>query len=152
MKGILFNELTGMLSAVQSGLKDLTRRLGGLEYINKEPDRWRYVGNTEESDIPYPADLGKRGVPWFSFVPVNNNSVNWINQPRYSVGEILYVKESWLFCIDDEFLEGMESRLVYRSSIHPDWFVSLKEKHPEYKWSNPMFCGEYDKKNRNEDC
>jgi hypothetical protein len=117
MKGILFNEQTGMLSAAQSGLKDLTRRLGGLQEVNKNPDEWVLDG----------VDI-KNGGLFFVKKGADRNIYQPLKycKPRYSVGEMIFIKES-------HFL--MPSGFRYRVDGDTKLWSGVK-------WSNPMFCGE----------
>lgn len=158
MQGINFHASTGMFAQVIRGRKTKTRRMGGLDYINKEPDRWRLVGDTSKNDLPYPADSGKRGVPWYHFELKNNNSSTWIVQPRYKVGETVFIKESHYIacdegtncngCPDGCDKEDRKEKILYKAdfpgSKYPDsWDDAYPEEVPKWaRWSNAMFCGQ----------
>jgi hypothetical protein len=112
MQGILFNEPTGMLSDTIKGIKTKTRRLGGLKKVNKSPDSWwiaAYPPYTEGNDFIFTRKKGKKAI---------------ICRPRFSIGEIVYIKESSLL--------GKQNR-IWRVD------VSDKIKKGNKGWSNPMF-------------
>lgn len=81
MKGILFK--LDMVKAIAEERKTQTRRLDHLKEINKEPDRWHKVWN----------DVNELSRQVFIFQ--RNDGLQKIFQPRYRVGEMVYIKEAW---------------------------------------------------------
>lgn len=65
-------------------------------------------------------------------MPIINHSDHC---PYGKVGDRLWVRETWCYVIDHEsdLLEGMNSRCVYKASVHPDWMEYAKEKYG-LKW------------------
>lgn len=105
---ILFS--TDMVQAILEERKLITRRL-----LKVKGCRW-FV-----PDISWSLDAIKS---W------NKNDICLYGQ----VGDILYVRETWLYCLDDSMLEGMKSRNIYKASIHEDWYEAYREKSSFNKW------------------
>ncbi len=78
MKSLLFR--SDMLQAFIEGRKTQTRRLSGLEEINKEPDRWRLPVNQADDE----------GRWWFS----SDDGRTIVVKPRLHPGELVYLKEA----------------------------------------------------------
>ena len=79
MKGILFK--LDMVKAIAEGRKSQTRRLQGLEEINKEPDVWACQG------APY-------GI--WQFDRHDKLTVERVTvTPRFMVGEVVFVQETY---------------------------------------------------------
>ncbi len=85
MKGILFK--TDMIQAIIDGRKTVTRRLGRLKEINKEPDKWRVISHIQADGT------------WLFFTSLDRETASAEEErfikPRYRVGEIIYIKEAW---------------------------------------------------------
>ncbi len=77
MKGILFTPDTH--KAEREDRKTVTRRLDGLREINREPDKWNFTFKVYTSG-EYEFTNGYRCC---------------LIKPRYQVGEVVYIKESW---------------------------------------------------------
>lgn len=131
---ILFS--TPMVQALLEGRKTMTRRIKGLEGINKFSEmgyRLRYDSIEDGPD--------ENGYVYFE---INDHKGNPTEKyckakPKYYIGDLLWVKETSIFCLEDSFLEGMKSRTIYKASIHEDWFKALKEAFPYYKWTPSIF-------------
>jgi hypothetical protein len=97
-KPILFS--TPMVQGIQKLLKTMTRRLNGLQEINKNPDQWA-LDAEEYSPNGYI-------VTFF-----NSNTKQYLNiKCPWTVGDILWVRETWLeykgiyyYKADDPFKE-----------------------------------------------
>lgn len=116
-----------MVKGILAGRKDRTRRVKGLEKINIAPEYWLYDG----------VDLNIGNQHWFEILDVDgkpSEKYTDIICPYGQVGDVLWVRESYLYCLEDEFLEGMNSRIVFKASIHNDWYLALREKSNHYKW------------------
>jgi hypothetical protein len=125
-KPILFN--TQMVNAILAGNKTQTRRIvkAGFD-CNSMEFHGPLMANKNEGTQAFFKDR-----EWFLGV-----------KSKYEIGDILYVKETYLYCLEDSFLEGFDSRYVYRASVHPDWFESLKESHPYCKWTPSIHMPRY---------
>lgn len=110
MKAIPILFKADMVGAILDGNKTMTRRLGGLEQFNSQPDRWRLAGDTMEFD------------GGFDYVKLPTS--------RYGVpGDRLWVKETWGF--GSEPVPFSTSHFVYRAS--GELFVE------KGFWKNAMF-------------
>ena len=121
---ILFS--TPMVQALLAGRKTMTRRIMGngigFSYSFK-----RFGKNRASCGI---MDISK----------LTQEEINKLaDHAKYQVGDLLWVKETSIFCLEDSFLEGMKSRTIYKASIHEDWFKALKEAFPYYKWTPSIF-------------
>lgn len=105
---ILFS--TEMVQAILAGRKTQTRRVvkppKGVRYYF---DDGKCVLEGEDDYIDMECPYGKKG-------------------------DVLWVRETHLVCHDDKFLEGMDSRVVFKASVHNDWYMALREENPHYKW------------------
>lgn len=82
-----------MVTAILSGIKDRTRRLTGLENVNKNPSAWEFVAMfTGEDDGCYYAGF-----------KLKDSRDTWMQvKSQYGApGDILWVRENWAY-IDDE--------------------------------------------------
>lgn len=82
MNGILFKP--NMIKATAERRKTQTRRLSGLEEINKEPDNWKLV--SFNGDFANFNKCYERG-------DGNLISITKEVKPRYHAGEVVYIKE-----------------------------------------------------------
>ena len=74
----------------------------------------------------------------FAYISIGGMSGPYIG--RFQQGNIIAVKESWCYVMLDhapDLLEGMDSQIVYKASVHPDWMEYAKEKYG-YKWHSPV--------------
>jgi hypothetical protein len=82
-----------MVTGVLSGIKDRTRRLTGLENINKDPNAWQFVQMfTDEDDGCFYAGF-----------KLKDSRDTWMKVKSQcgTVGDILWVRENWAY-LDDE--------------------------------------------------
>jgi len=81
-KAIIFS--TAMVKAILEGSKTMTRRTQGLEEINKNSNDWICKRSLED------------GSYWFQHPQKKNEYLyNYYPKPRYQVGDMLWVKETW---------------------------------------------------------
>jgi hypothetical protein len=122
MKEIAILYTTPMVQAKLSGRKTVTRRTRGLKGVNKNPNDWELV-------------------VWngFSATFRSKSTADQIivKCPFGKPGDWLWGRETTFFCIGDDLLEGMDSRIIYRASIHPDFNYVMKER--GYKWKPSIF-------------
>ena len=131
MKGIMFRP--DMIQAIIEGRKTQTRRLAGLEYINKDPNRW----------------LGVKRISWrgWTFLCPEGNR---LAKPRYQVGETVYIKEAFMFKkgadiresyigTPDEACLGFPPHYLYKA----DDTEEVKDYGRCYKWRSPMMMPEH---------
>ncbi len=78
-----------MVRAILEGRKTQTRRIRGLEQINKNPNIWTFTGF--KSDLGYPASRGL----WAGFTTAESNTDVYIKSPYGSPGGRLWVRETW---------------------------------------------------------
>ena len=97
MKGILFKP--DMIQASVEGRKTHTRRLGGLEEINKEPDKWNLEWFNPNSGIASFC----RGDLVDGVIEITDA----VAKSRYQVGETVYIKERALYWVSP-VLEGVK--------------------------------------------
>lgn len=107
MKGIMFIEPL-YKATFRLGIKDVTRRTGGLESVNADPDSCSYMGGYSSTHLE---------TYQFMVDPADNEDSYIVRPrihcvPRYKVGEVLYVKEpirldenriSYLYCSGHTF-------------------------------------------------
>ncbi|MDD5338448.1 MAG: hypothetical protein PHG35_03430 [Dehalococcoidales bacterium] len=86
MNGILFKP--ELIKRIVAGEKDVTRRLDHLKEINIEPDKWEFCGLAVNK-----IQKVKLGDALFinKDFPLEVKAIN----PRYHVGEVLFIRESW---------------------------------------------------------
>jgi len=113
MKGIMFTQ--PMFNAVIKGRKTQTRRI-----VKPQPEEIKQGFCDNSICLNYDTFLGKDG-KWYL-----NSYGDKSTQPRYKVGEKLYLKEPYF--IDDD-------RVIYR-------FDNYKDDHLICKWSNKLFMPE----------
>ncbi len=81
MKGILMKP--DMRCATREGEKTVTRRLSGLDEINLEPDKYKYLGVNSLSEYLFEYFLG------------DGTSTIKEGKPRYHAGETVFIGEAW---------------------------------------------------------
>lgn len=130
-KGILFGaEMVRAL--VIDKTKTHTRRIDiNLKKINQNPDNWRLVYE----------ELGS-----FYFEPLDKSCIAQICKPRYQVGDILYIKETWAIgSFSSDFPKRLE--ILYKT-IHDEnndrqWVETDLDTWAKFarnnKWRSSMF-------------
>lgn len=107
MRGLLMIE--PLYHQTIRGLKTQTRRSGGLEAVNENPDGWTifnggvYLLSPEMAHENFKAYFNEEkpryGTPiaFLQFIGNGHGMFNPVEcKPRYKVGEILYLKEPWI--------------------------------------------------------
>jgi hypothetical protein len=125
----------GKLKALKEFGEAQTRRLDGLKEINKAPDDW----------MASEWHLDTNGNRQYRF---DSADKYLIIKPRYHVGEILYVKESWRIInwsderceFDVEFKDGkrLNSFCISDIAIKRYWRPNQRQEELEI-WRSPMF-------------
>jgi hypothetical protein len=95
---ILFS--TPMVVAVLGDLKDITRRVKGLEFINQEPDRYKLHGHKNFEGQAFFEDLRPEITPWISPIPCpygNEGDVLWVRETFYAYGYWSLLDGKWKF-------------------------------------------------------
>ena len=127
---------TEMVQALRAGRKTMTRRTKGLERFNINPDAFTCNNGMKSSNRFYhEGEPSPNPIEVWHLLQSADGHQNEIKCPYGKVGDIHWVRESFLWCCDDSFLEGMDSRLVFKADVHPDWFEAYKEKYPHEKWN-----------------
>ena len=149
MKGILFKPWKIQFIAEHPDMEIMTRRLGGLKLINREPDKWGYVGKVLASNI--------HNVGGFLFeLKTKEDFIQQIAKPRYQQGETVYIKEKALYWdggaggrsnyayADDpeipHLLEDNNRLLVARETAN---IVAGEPVVGKWKWRSPMMMPEW---------
>lgn len=128
---------TPMVQAIQAGIKTKTRRLNGLDEINKNPDDW-WVINT----WPY-TFRGKKQIDKFSvqFNPINDfnagsKNLKYIECPFGGIGDILWVRETFTILNYYKTENYPHGKCFYKAD-NPDF--SMFEKYEMPKWKPSIF-------------
>lgn len=134
---ILFS--TPMVQAILEGRKTQTRRV-----VKPQPPT-----GCEDNDpiidwCDYDNVFGWQKIYASWETKLHPDGFHSVVSPFGKVGDVLWVRETHLMCHEDDFLEGFDSRMVYKASVHDDWYKSLKEKHPHYKWKPSIFMNKTD--------
>lgn len=131
MRGLLVIE--PLYHQIVAGNKTQTRRSGGLEEVNKNPDEWTKVLFTYDSKVEQPYTL--------TFLFQNNiDQAPGICKPRYKVGEVLYLKEPFIFLKSDkvDFWNGFAYKFgAKHGTATSDRGCELGG--PDFKWQNKLF-------------
>lgn len=83
MRGILMIE--PLYHQAVKELKTQTRRSGGLDEVNENPDNWEITGHTGDDNE----------IEVIDFCDYRDTLRNIYLKPRYKIGEVLYVKEPY---------------------------------------------------------
>lgn len=75
------------------GAKTQTRRSGGLEVVNENPDDWVIDTGPFVTTKEIAKDVGKGKLANRHFLFINSVRTKVWCKPRYKVGEVLYIKE-----------------------------------------------------------
>lgn len=84
---------TPMVQAILENRKTKTRRTDGLELVNDTPDKFKYISNSYESDIPHEAIKYDDRI-YYLFNTHWSNSISFVVRCPYKNGDILWVKET----------------------------------------------------------
>jgi hypothetical protein len=107
MKGIIFT--APMVRALLEKRKPVTRRLQGLEEINKNPDHWKFYNSLD-------------GIFAFRSGSCADDCDIKFAKPPYRPGEIVYVRETWAItnlALDPVSLCNLPQQIsVYAGGIH----------------------------------
>jgi len=105
-----------MIRAFVDGRKTMTRRLDGLEEINKDPDAWQ---PPEFSDSDWVFFAAKRDVSW-KLRTIKSGKGVYVRCP-YPVGQIRWFRETWCLLDDDHWFEPSKPK---------DWLYTGALKRP----------------------
>lgn len=139
-KPILFS--TQMVEAILSGRKTMTRRIIKVQPKN-DGQFWRISTMIESTSRNDKKNEGK--LHWITME--NEYSIkdydNRYFQCKYSVGDILWVREKTCYVMKDhapDLLEGFREnrQTVYGTDFNEDWMKYAKEKY-SYKWTPSIF-------------
>lgn len=140
MKGILFKE--DLFKEVIEGRKTVTRRIGGLDFVNTDPDNSEFEGMVQDPDFCKTNKSGetislKNGDPkLFTFngymgrfyVPDSEYEYYYF-KPRYQPEEIVYLKEPYAICNYEDKKEVIEYKYAPSTVLESS----------DYKWTNKLF-------------
>lgn len=140
MKGILFKE--DLFTKVVNNHKTVTRRTGGLDFVNTDPEHSKFDGmeqNPELLKIDKNGDTvsDKSGDPkLFTFngymgrfyVPDSEYEYYYF-KPRYQPNEIVYLKEPTAICNYENKKDVIEYKYDPSTVLNID----------DYKWTNKLF-------------
>lgn len=113
-RGILYS--AQMIKAKLASKKTMTRRMSGLKSINENPDKHRYIGDSNDLDIPRLAKKYDDAI-YYAF---EDNWSRWhvVTCPFGKVGDILYAKETWQHDIQPDYENNTwvpNGKYVYRA-------------------------------------
>jgi len=119
MKGILFKPWK-IKAIAEDDREWMTRRLGGLKEINKEPDKWTCNGWAGS---------------WqgFAFSDKSSATTSRIVKPRYQVGEVVYLKEAWRM---SWYKFGNDRQIPY-------YRLGTGRENQKGIWKSPLFMPEW---------
>lgn len=131
MKGILFKQ--DIWVAKKRVLEEqgfaVTRRASGLKEINQEPDMWYYSWHIPPSTFRFE----------YKDYPLSFRDI----KPRYKVGEVVYVKETWA---TDAMFDNMSFKEIGETKVAtiPIWYRhdDMQEDNPnttQGRWRSPRF-------------
>lgn len=129
MKGIPFRQQ--FLPGIASGDKTQTRRLRGLEEINKAPSRWNFMPVISTSWVP----------DFYDFYRDDDLDLCTDLKSYYRPGETVYVKEAWAN-LGDKPTKNTTPVVFYKACIEQDLPFATPEDAEvlrDIKWSSPMF-------------
>ncbi|MCW3111337.1 MAG: hypothetical protein JWQ09_5843 [Segetibacter sp.] len=125
MRGLLAIE--PLYHQIVAGNKTQTRRSGGLEVVNKNPDEWVLNGRfLSIKEIVREINEDKLAACDYLFENTVGTKV-WC-KPRYKVGEVLYLKEP--IFIEYDTVHTDSKRILYKFD---------NKHHRISKWSNKLF-------------
>ncbi len=126
--GIMFK--ANMILAYLKGIKNQTRRVKGLAYINENPDDWQLIFKPEHA-----------GVRFISFGHKKTNQVIHVNMPYGGKGDSLYFKETYKMWAESG--EGFIHYRVDDAKVSPTWWTKedWAKIHSGWfgKWNSSMF-------------
>ena len=93
---------TDMVRAIQNKIKTKTRRTDGLELVNGTPDKFRYISNSYETDIPHEAIKYDDRI-YYLFNTHWSNAVSYVVRCPYKKGDVLWVRETFYSTMNDDF-------------------------------------------------
>lgn len=106
-----------------TGMKQITRRLTGLEPVNEEPDRWKFVGLTDDPRWP------GRLVAFFTDVE-HQVPTRFLPCPYGKVNDTLWIRENWAV---GKGYDGIKPRNIPKGVHVNRWYMA--------DGSKPGWCG-----------
>lgn len=128
--GIMFQ--ADMILAYLKSIKNQTRRVKGLAYINENPNDWQLIFKPEH-----------KGVRFVSFGHKQTSQVIHINMPYGGKGDSLHFKETYKMWAESEFGEGFIHYRADDAKVSPTWWTDedWAKIHAGWfeKWNSSMF-------------
>lgn len=110
MKPIIFSNL--MVKQILSGNKSMTRMIVKIQDLIDRPDRFRYVGNSTEMEIPRIAKKYDEDI-YYCWQLTNSNACDWVtNCPYGNIGTTLWVRESFINLIKNPVIGNGSEKYV----------------------------------------
>lgn len=104
---ILFSD--PMALATTEGRKTQTRRLRGLQMVNKNPDEWQFIAFG-----PNPDNENDKG--YYAYLNIKNTDTwTYVRCPYGMPGDVLWVREAWAG-LPTVGKNGLETEYIYRAA------------------------------------
>lgn len=125
----------GMVKSLLQNLKRMTRRTGGLEKVNENPDDWEFIF------IGYnPEDVNDGTIcAYFKLLGFST----WIYlKSKYQIGDKLWVKEMYTTLVPEHLVEPLKTKYVYKADCDAESEQTRKDYVAQgypYKWISGRF-------------
>lgn len=116
-----------MVQSINNGNKTKTRRTRGLEFINVSPDDWSFTGWQRN---PVLAKTDKKGEIYPKEVIgtyAEFNMGEMLIKCPYEIGDVIWVRETFLILEPDHCMGGVPSKFVYKADSDPDTEEARKD-------------------------
>ncbi len=121
-----------MVKSLLQNLKQMTRRTKGLELVNQNPDDWEFV---HILNLP----LENRYMVEFRNTKTGKYGTLMI---PFSIGDQLYVKETYTTLVPEHFVEPLKTKYVYKADCDAESEQTRREYVAQgypYKWITGRF-------------
>ncbi len=121
-----------MVKSLLQNLKQMTRRTKGLERVNENPDDWEFV---HILNLP----LENRYMVEFRNTKTGKYGTLMI---PFSIGDQLYVKETYTTLVPEHFVEPLKTKYVYKADCDAESEQTRREYVAQgypYKWITGRF-------------